>query len=317
VAQRAFVIGLDVGGTKIEGILVDKAKNQVAACRAAMDATSVERVVESIAAAIQTLLDSANLMQESLAGIGVGIPGQVLEGVVHLAVNLKMERYPLEEELTRRFASPVRVENDVRIAALGVYQRLFGAGQIRHLAYLSVGTGISAGVILDGRLHRGVGGMAGEIGHVQVDPRGARCGCGAYGCLEAFASGSGMVASARKALVEGRPSVLAEIDPSILTTHQLFAAAAGGDTLAGEIVKTAARYISQALQWLVMGYDVERVALGGGVLRSRDVMTPAVLRAIQRLRESSLLAAHMLPEDKIVLLPEDFNPGVWGAAGLI
>jgi glucokinase len=316
LTHRAFLIGLDVGGTKVEGILVDGTKSQVDTCRVAMDTTSVQRVVESIAEAIQALLDSAHLSKADLAGIGIGIPGQVLDGVVHLAVNLKMEHYPLAERLSRQFGAPVRVENDVRIAALGVYERLFPAREVRHLAYVSVGTGISAGVILDGRLHRGAGGMAGEIGHVQLDPLGPVCGCGARGCLEAFASGSGIVSAARQALEQGQKSALGRLYPGEITTQAVFAAAAEGDALALQIVETAARYLSQAVQWLVMGYDVERVVLGGGVLRSRDVMAPALLRNIQRLRESSALASHMLPEEKIVLLPEDFNPGVWGAVRL-
>jgi glucokinase len=305
-----------VGGTKIEGILVDGARRMVASCRVSMDARDAERVVASICAAIQALLDESHRSQGNLVGIGIGIPGQVLGGVVHLAVNLKMEHYPLAERLSRQFETPVRVENDVRIAALGVYERLFPAREVRHLAYVSVGTGISAGVILDGRLHRGAGGMAGEIGHVQVDPLGPVCGCGARGCLEALASGSGIVSAARQALEEGQKSALGRLNPREITTQAVFTAAAGGDELALQIVETSAHYLSQAVQWLVMGYDVERVVLGGGVLRSRDVIAPALLRGIQRLQESSALAAHMLPVEKIVLLPEDFNPGVWGAVEL-
>lgn len=185
-------------------------------------------------------------------------------------------------------------------------------GSLSSLAYLSIGTGISAGLVLDGRLYRGAHGMAGEIGHIPLDPAGPRCACGSYGCLEAVAAGPAIAAQAAASVPAGeRP----------LSTGEVYALAAAaphtpGQAEAERIVARAAGHLSRALYLLVMAYDVERVVLGGGVTRAGSAFERPLRAALATLRADSPLAASMLPDEKVVIVPPDFNAGVMGAVFL-
>lgn len=325
----ALWVGLDVGGTKIEGAAVDSAGVARGTVLLPTDVTSTGGVVESIAAALEELLAAARANPSAgepmrVAGVGLGIPGKVQDGVVSLAVNLNLESYPLGRVLAERFGVPVYLENDVRAAALGAYAWLNGAGQPgpQSLVYLSLGTGISAGVILDGRLHRGVGGMAGEVGHAVLDPAGARCKCGMRGCFETVAAGpaiarQGQEAAAR-AFAHGQHTCLLEANP--LTAEAVFAAARAGDSVAMDVVRRVAWFVARAVYNLLMYYDVELVALGGGVSHAGEVFFNPVREELARLVEESPLAREMLSAkgagradsagraEKVILLPPDASP---------
>jgi glucokinase len=309
-----YFIGVDVGGTKIEAVVVNMGLTEAAHSRVPVETENAGRVTESIALAIQNVLDEVQPGPQELCGIGLGIPGLVNDGKVHLAVNLNMDDYPLAAILSKRFGAPVALENDVRLAALGAYGYVQLQTQCQNMAYLSIGTGISAGLILNGQLYRGANGMAGEIGHVIIQPGGPVCSCGAHGCLESVASGHAIADTAREAVAAGRVSSLSACP--LITTQDVFEAAEKQDPLALEIVGRVGRYLSQAIQWLVMGYDVERVVLGGGVTHTAEVFMPAVQAGLEQIRSESELAERMLPLEKVVLMPGDYNAGLWGAVRL-
>src|SRR6476646_3669484 len=196
--DRRLLVGVDIGGSKIAVLVVDRDERVLARQVAPTAAGAPERAVDEIAAVVANALYDADATNDDISAIGVGVPGRVdpLTGTVTLAVNLGWQDLPLGTRLEERFGRPCVVENDVRAAALGLHRRRV-VGPIDDLAYLAVGTGVSAGVILDGRLHRGARGLAGEIGHVIVEPGGAPCACGQHGCLETLVSGSAIARLAR------------------------------------------------------------------------------------------------------------------------
>lgn len=313
--MTGLLAGVDVGGSKIAVLVTDR-DLQVCARRTVPTAVGGDdEAVERIADAIDEALHSGGAAPSDLSALGVGVPGRIdpLTGTVSLAVNLGWRELPLGPRLAERYGVPVRVENDVRAAAAGLHERRV-LGDDADLAYLSVGTGISAGVVLDGRLHRGGRGMAGEIGHVVLDEAGPTCPCGLRGCLEVLASGPAVARRAEAALDTGALSVLAGHRP--VTSVDVYAAAAAGDRLAVEIAETAGRYLARAVHELVMAYDVRRVVLGGGVSTAGQTFLAPILRGLDRLRDASELAREVLPADIVHLLPAAAEAGAWGAVVL-
>lgn len=302
-----LLVGLDIGGTKTEAMVVDRRLQVQGRIVLPTDATHPDALVASTSQAIYRALALAQANPQQLSGIGVGVPGQVDRetGEVSMAVNLNLERYPLGAALTTEFQVPSYLENDVRVAALGAYRWLRQQQPVQNMAYLSIGTGISAGLILNGRLYRGSNGMAGEIGHIVVDPQGETCRCGLRGCLETVASGPAI--AHRAAPLMSLPGA------APLTTATVYQAAATGDAGARQAVAQASTYLSRAIQWLIMAYDVEKVVLGGGVARAGDAFMEPILSAMSQMRAQSGLAAAMLTSAKIMGLPPDYSAGAWGA----
>ena len=310
--DRPVLVGVDIGGSKIAVLVVDRDERVLAREVAPTAAGAPERAVDEIAAVVNAALAAAGATTDDVEGLGVGVPGRVdpLSGDVTLAVNLGWSELPLGSRLEAHFDRPCVVENDVRAAALGLHRRGV-VGDIDDLAYLAVGTGVSAGVVLHGRLHRGARGLAGEIGHVIVEPGGARCACGQDGCLETLVSGSAIARIAREAIDAGRPTTLdTATEP---TAVDVYRAAANGDPLATEIADAVGRRLAWAVHLLVMAYDVERVVLGGGVSHAGETFVRPIQRELDRMRAASALAREQLAPGIVELLPPGADAGAWGA----
>ncbi len=302
--MNGHVAGIDIGGTKIATLIV--AADGTVLGRATHTSTVADRshAAAAIAATLDDALASAGLERTELEAIGVGVPGRVdpERGHVTLAVNLGWTDFALRDALEAEIGRPVIIENDARAAAIGLHARGVArgpAGATEDLAYLAVGTGIAAGVILDGRLHRGARGLAGEIGHAIADATGPRCACGQYGCLEAFASGPSI---ARRA--------------GMATAQDVYQAAQAGDLVASELVDDVGRRLAWAIHTLVMAYDVERIVVGGGVSHAGAAFERPLRRELERLRAASDLAGELLPADIAHVLPPEAEPGAWGAVAV-
>lgn len=330
--MNRYLLGIDIGGTKVEAAIArtnnvapgrGEPARQVLGRATVLTANEGGRaVLDSVEQAIAGALADGQIDREAVSAAGVGVPGQVDtgQGIVRLAVNLNLNSFPLGQELARSLGGiPVRLENDVRLAAIGLYEALTGgpaAEPIRHLAYLSIGTGVAVGVVLNGVLYRGAGGMAGEIGHIIVEPDGALCPCGLRGCLETVASGP---AIARQAAA--LPGLTGDLGPQP-DAAGVYAAARQGHPQASQLVQRVSGHLARAIHWVAMAYDVERIILGGGVAAAGDAFWSPIAAELQQLREMSTLAHQMLPEERVTTLrhmrgvPEPFNPGVWGALAL-
>ena len=297
-----FTIGVDIGGSSATAVAIDEAGEVVNRYRLNGRIEGGRQVVAAALAAIRSF------QLDECVAIGIGVPGLVdsSTGQVMMAVNLGIgpHPYPLANEIGDALDFPVTIENDVRAAALGAHESLRLTGDAPDsLVMVSIGTGISAGVVLRGDLLRGTHGMAGEIGHVVVDDSAALCRCGQRGCLEAVAAGPAIARAWPKGL-----------DGNAATA--LFAAAAGGDPAAEKVAGRIAGYLTTALTWLAAAYDPERIIIGGGVSDAGDTFLSAIRDRITRQAALSDLAARRLRPEQVTLALRDDPPGPRGAAVL-
>ncbi len=292
--QGLPVAGVDIGGSKIQAVLVNETGQVIGSRRASTD-TGPDGVVGSVSRVLSDLMAAAGAAPGDLAAVGVGVPGLVDPrlGVVAHAVNLGLDAagLALGSHLEEQLGVPVVVENDVNAAAIGAVELLSATG--RDLAYLSIGTGLAAGLVLDGRLRRGHGGAAGEIGHIPVDPTGLICGCGQRGCLETLASGSAL------------RRLWPVLDGSSVASS-LFAAADDGDERAIAIRDRFAGHLALAVRLLVLAVDVDVVVLGGGVAEVGAPLKDAVVQALEeQASASTFLAALDLPARVVLTSPTE------------
>lgn len=294
------VAGIDVGGTKIAVLVVAHDGAVLGRATRASSAGDQDGAVDAILGCLDEALGAAGIGRDDLKAVGVGVPGRVdpQQGTVTLAVNLGWHDFALRDALEHRLGRPVVIENDARAAAIGLHRRGV-LGGLDDLAYLAVGTGIAAGVVLDGTLHRGARGLAGEIGHAIADVDGPVCACGQHGCLEAFAAGPSIARRAHAA-----------------TAQDVYAAAAAGDATASALIDDVGRRLAWAVHLLVMTYDVERVVIGGGVSHAGPAFADPIRTELARLREASPLAGELLPADIVEILPSEAEVGAWGAVAI-
>ncbi|MGH1525797.1 ROK family protein [Leifsonia sp. L25] len=291
-------LGIDIGGTKTDAVAVDDVGGLAQRVRLATGFGHAA-VVETAVTAVARIAELTGLPAGGFTSIGIGIPGMVdrASGHVAHAVNLGVERLALGGELEGRLGVGVRVENDVKAAALGAFHVLGLGGT---MAYLNLGTGMAAGIVVDGRLWRGASGVAGEIGHLPVDPAGALCGCGQRGCLETVASGSGV---ARQWRTDDQ-----------LPARSLFAAAAEGDREARVIKARLAEGIAAAVRVLVLTVDVDTVVIGGGLSHLGDRLLCDVHEVLDGWAETSPFLASLALSRRVRLVPEGTPVAALGAA---
>ena len=268
----AFRGGIDLGGTKIDAIVVDDAHQVLGTVRRATPTEGgPPDVVRELAAALQEAAAAAGVETSALAGVGVGAPGKVdrEQGTLSTAANLPnwSAPYPLAAELGGKLGTRIELGNDVRVAVEA--ERVLGAGR-SHPSFLGVwwGTGVGGAVVLDGKLWLGRG-SAGELGHVVVRIDGARCQCGRRGCLEAYAGRGAMERRARKAELDGEKTKLFEImrkhGRTRLTSGVWATALVRGDKLAQKLIDGAVEALGAAIGSVVNMLDVEAVIVGGGL----------------------------------------------------
>jgi glucokinase len=319
LAVAPLRVGVDIGGSKVAVLVVDATDAERARRLVPAASADPDIAIAQIASVIRDAVADAGASLGDVAAVGLGVPGRVdaATGDVTFAVNLGWQHLPLGRRLEDALGIRCVVENDVRAAAVGLHLgQTFGTTD--DLVYLGIGTGISAGVILDGRLHRGVRGLAGEIGHVVLEPDGAPCPCGLRGCFETIAAGAGIARAARDAIAaatRGDPTTLAAFaDPSAV---DVFAAAAGGDAAAIRIVDRAAAAIARVVHELVLAYDVELVVLGGGISRAGEPLLARVRAGLAAIGAPSPFAAELLAETTVRLAGPDHDIGTRGAIALL
>jgi glucokinase-like ROK family protein len=227
-----------------------------------------------------------------LPGIGVVVHGPVKarEGISVFAPNIGWKNVPIKFIVEDKFHIPTFVENDVRAMALGEFY--YGPTRdVSSMVFIKVGYGIGSGVIIDGKLYRGVNDSAGEIGHTTVDVSGPQCGCGNYGCLEAMASENALVKLMIRSIKEGRNSVVNDLAGGSLdcvTPEMVYEAAAKDDVLAGRILRHVARYLGIAVANVINMFNPELVVIGGGIIRARPFIEDTIMETVKsRALESS------------------------------
>lgn len=305
VAGAEVVIGVDLGGTNLRVAALQASGAVVAMHRERTAAREgPDAVIERLVAAVE--LVSLEIREDGgwVRGVVLGAPGIIsrTEGTVVSSPNLPGWRdVPLRARVAAATGLPVQLENDANAAAFGEYWRGAGTG-CASMLLLTLGTGVGGGLVLDGRLWRGADGMAGEIGHVTVEPGGRACGCGSAGCLETYASATGIVASYRE---------LSGIEEPV-TAEEVHRRAQEGDANARQSYREAGRRLGTAFAVLVNLLNPERIVIGGGVLPAWDIFMPAAEGELRR-------RAFAAPASRVRFLPAALGDlaGVTGAAGLL
>lgn len=312
--MESYAIGIDLGGTKIEGALIDRAGAVLAQTR---QLTAVEEGVDAVVGRIAGCIGALMRDAQPVSGIGIGAAGMTdsRRGVVLMASNLKWENVPLRdlviERLGATWAQRVWVDKDTNAAALG--EMLYGAGQgAKHLLYVTVGTGVGGGMVLDGRLYHGATEGASDIGHLVLEPEGEVCGCGKRGCLETLASGPAIAREAHAALERGESSALVALGHDGLSAVEVVEAARAGDALARSVLARAGRYLGIALAYYVDLNNPECIIIGGGVSAAGNLLVEPARQAVaERALANNAKAA------QIVLAGLGSESGAVGAAALV
>ncbi|WP_435743311.1 ROK family protein [Microbacterium sp. PMB16] len=295
---RPIRVGLDVGGTKIDAVAVSPSGDILGRLRRSAG-WGDDAVVESIVMAVTALIDETGLSLADVGSVGIGIPGlvDVETGRVDHAVNLGVKSLDLATRASQALGVPFRVENDVKAAALGAAVLNGVAGS---MAYLNLGTGVAAGIVIDGRIWRGSRGTAGEVGHISVDPHGRLCGCGQRGCVETFCGGGAL------AKAWGRPGAL--------PVRDILDAADGGDPIALALRDDLYRGAAAAVRVLVLSADVETVVIGGGLTALGGRLEDGIRAALHAGAEASPFMRSLRLDERIELLAAGSPAAAFGAA---
>ena len=291
-----YTVGVDLGGTNLRVAAVDEQGHllekialgtQVSQGRAHV----LHDMCESIQQLTQKYTPSFKLL-----GIGIGVPGIVdMEtGMLRAAVNLPgWENAPVRAEIEQRLHTPVVLGNDARVATLG--EKWLGAGRsVNDLAMLTLGTGVGGGLVLNGNIWHGMRGMAGEFGHLTVEPEGHPCGCGNCGCLEQYASATAVVRMAREAIASGGAPGLARAADSDaeFSSKAIYNLALQDDEEARRIFRRVGRALGIVLSSLVNGLNLPMYVIGGGAADAWDAFAPSIF---EELRARSIVYTATAP----------------------
>lgn len=314
---RNYVIGVDLGGTKILAGVFDLKIQPMGSTKFS---TKAQRgpgaVLERVARCVQDAIDECDLTTKQVRAVGIGAPGAVdpEHGEVIFAPNLDWKDVPIVKELEKRLDLPVFLENDCKACMLGVYEQELKS-KPRDVLGIFIGTGIGGGLIINGELYGGASHTAGELGHMVIDVNGPKCSCGNKGCFEVFASRSAIFRVIQAAIKGGQKSLLTEMlgdDLKDLRSGDIRKAIRRGDKVVEKIVEEAAEYTGIAIGNLVNLLNPEVVVLGGGVIEAlADEMMPAIVKSAK----SHVLTGN-LRNVEIVASKLGDNAGITGAAVL-
>jgi glucokinase len=274
-------IGLDVGGTKIVGGIVTPAGEVIERLPPVSTPPGDQSAVVE---ALRMLTDDLRAKQPDVSAIGVGAAGLIdwPRGHIRWAPNNAYQRLPLRELLEELTDLPTVVDNDANVATWG---EMRSGNQSQHMAFLTVGTGVGGGLVLGGELYRGKTGIAAEVGHLIVDPRGGQlCGCGNVGCLEAVASGTALGRYGQEAAAQEPDGTLARLagGPALVTGHVVHAAARSGDVTAQRLFERVGYWLGVGIASLVNLFDFELIVIGGGLVAADDLLLEPARAAFEQ-----------------------------------
>ena len=315
-----FVIGVDLGGTKISSAAVSDDGTATHGLRSIPTQPElgadgvVDRIIGLIEGVILDTINETGATRKDFIGIGVGAPGPLdrENGLVVVAPNLGWRDFPLRDRVSIPLGLPVTLDNDANCATVGEWW-LGAARGGRNVIGITIGTGIGGGIIVDGTLYHGASDVAGEVGHTTIDVNGRYCKCGNYGCLEAYASGPAIATRAREALVrEDTASMLPSmVDGQLdrITAETVYDAAKAGDGLAHEIVRDTARYLGAGIASLLNIMNPDVVVVAGGVTHAGEALFGPLRAEVRRRAFGSAVRA-------VRIVPAEL-PGTAGVVGAV
>lgn len=310
--MERYGFGIDLGGTtcklglfQVDGTLMEKWEIPTDTRE------NGKNVLPDIAASVEEKIRQHHISREQIIGAGIGVPGAVNnEGVVNRCINLGWGIVPVSKELSSLLSVPVYTANDANVAALGEAWKGSGNGY-SSIAMITLGTGIGGGVVLDGQIINGFHGAAGELGHIVVNPEEqAACNCGNHGCIEQYASATGIVRQARKQLAESSVDSVLRKEQD-LSAKSVFDAAKAGDVLAKKIAEEVCDMLGRVIGTICNVINPEAVIIGGGVSRAGDIL----LELVQEGFRNSVFHAS---RDTVIRLASLGNDaGIYGAMKLL
>ena len=312
-----YFVGIDIGGTNVEigilnaqGDILGKESIKTESKKGAED--TFNRIWNKT----KELAEKLKIKVEDIEAIGLGIPGPVVNNsVVKIAANFSWNNdFPAKDLMEKVTGKPVKVGNDVKVIALG--ETLFGAGKgYKNSITIPIGTGIAAGIIIDGKILEGAGGAAGEFGHVVVNKEGYKCGCGLTGCLETYSSATGIVREGRRRLELDKNNALYEViggDLEKLEAKHIFDLAKKGDKFSSEIVDFFCEKLAEGVGMLLNIINPEIIIFTGGVARAGEIITDGVKKYLPKY------ALGMTMENLIFTFGKlEEEAGIKGAAALV
>lgn len=276
--KKKYVVGVDLGGTKIYTALVDLEGNIIK-----------EKTVETLAfegenAVRGRIIDTINYVIDGseknlIKSIGIGSPGplDVKNGVIIENSNLPFKNFEIVKTIRETYDLPTYLDNDANVATLGEF--MFGAGKgTENMVFITASTGIGGGAVINGKLFRGTTGNALEIGHTIVANEGPRCGCGNIGCAEALGSGTAIGKRAKEAVDTNVETSLKNYEN--VTSKEVFKEAANGDRVAKNILETSLNYLGIAVANTITNFDPEKVVIGGGVINGGSIVLDTIRRVV-------------------------------------
>jgi len=282
--MASYILGLDLGGTKVSAAVFDAENQILSRARAKSRAwRDQEEVFDTIVQVGHKAIERSGVSAKKIAAVGIGSPGPLDPdtGYVIESANLSFTNFPLGPRLSEEFKCPAVIDNDVNVGTYGEF-KAGAASDARDALGIFVGTGIGGGIIINGKLYHGFSKNAGEVGHIVIKADGPRCGCGRRGCLESLASRVAITRDIRRAVKQGERTQLAKIAEKkneIIPSNALKKAYKDGDKVAVKVLDNAARYIGIGIGSLVNVLGPEVVVLGGGVV---EAMGDGFIERIER-----------------------------------
>lgn len=310
-----YVLGIDLGGTKVSAGVLDGEGNIIGRARAKTKAwRETEDVFETIARVGHTAIERANLGAESITTLGIGSPGPLDPdtGYIIDSANLNFRNFPLGPRLAEEFGRPVVVANDVDAGTYGEF-RAGAARGAKDVLGVFVGTGIGGGIIANGGLYHGFSKNAGEIGHIVIKAGGPKCNCGGRGCLESLASRTAIARDIRKAMKRGRKTMISKLlgkKSDSISSSAIKKAFKAGDPLVIKIVSRAADYIGLTIGSMVNLLGPEVIVLGGGVI---EALGDDMIKLIDRSART-IAFEYSMKDVRIVKCELGGDAGIIGAA---
>jgi len=284
--MTTFAIGVDLGGTNLRIAAVDSSGKTLEKITTSTEvARGRDQVIDEMCAAIQQIVVQQRGAGE-LAGIGIGVPGiiEMQTGMLHESPNLPgWHNYPVRDEIERRLQTAVVLENDANAAALGE-KWLGAAAGVDDMCMFTLGTGVGGGLVLQGKIWHGMTGMAGELGHINVEPEGHPCNCGSRGCLEQYASATAVKRLAQEAIASGTaPHMANALKQDVeFTSKKIFDLAMQGDAQAKGIFERVGKALGTVIADMVNIFNFPMYVVGGGVASAWDAFAPSMLETIGR-----------------------------------
>lgn len=309
--MKRYVFGVDIGGTSVklgffdrEGNLLDKWEIPT------RTSDGGSRILPDVAESIQGKIAEKQISPEEIAGVGIGAPGPIdSKGVVYKAVNLGWNVFSIREKLKEYLKFPVMAGNDANVAALGEMWKGGGLGS-SNLIMVTLGTGVGGGIIVDGKILTGFTGAGGEIGHIHVeDSETEVCGCGNKGCLEQYASATGIARLANRRLMKSdKDSILRG---QRISARTVFDAVKAKDELAMEVAEEFGRYLGNGLAAIACVVNPEVIVIGGGVSNAGEVLMDYICPYYEKN------VFHGSRDVKFSLATLGNDAGIYGAAKLV